>query len=239
MTPRRRWRRRCPRPGHSQRPGPTPRTCGPRRRRSRSTARPWRRPAVTSPAPSATHGARGTWRAPRTTSCAAARPGSSAWPPGPPETSTRRWPRSPRRSAACTPPGTSSTSWTARSCSADMWIAAGPTEPCAPAVRAGAADRDRGTASPTRGPPPTCTSAWPSSTCELDDLAGAEDAPGDGTGPGRARLHHREPAPVVRGHGAGARRAQATTPARDAAARPGSGAVPARLLPRRTPDRAR
>ena len=47
---------------------------------------------------------------------------------------------------------------------ADMWVAAGTAQPRPQAVRAGAADGHRGAASRTRGPPPTCTSAWPSST---------------------------------------------------------------------------
>ena len=41
---------------------------------------------------------------------------------------------------------------------------------------------------------------------ELDDLAGAEAPPRDGTGARPASLHHREPTSVVRRHGAGPRR---------------------------------
>ena len=40
----------------------------------------------------------------------------------------------------------------------------GTTQPRPPALRAGARDGDRTAASRTRGRPPTCTSAWPSST---------------------------------------------------------------------------
>ena len=106
---------------------------------------------------------RSTWPAPRTTSCGAGQAGSSAWPPGRPETSTRPSPRSPRRCAACTPRETWSTSWTPRSCSPTCgWP---PGDPAAPAGSTSRRSRPPpGTASRTHGPPPTCTSVWPSST---------------------------------------------------------------------------
>ena len=162
---RRRTRRWPPAPTtRTSRPrGRTPRICAPRRRRSRSTARRWPRHAATSPAPCAMPGARWTWPDPRTTSCAVPAAGSSAWPPGRPGTSSRRCPRSPRRSAACTPRGTWSTSWTARSCSPTC--GSPPAGPAAPAGCTSRRCRRRpGTVSRTRGPPPTCTSGWPSST---------------------------------------------------------------------------
>ena len=106
---------------------------------------------------------RWTWPDPRTTSCAAPAAGSSAWPPGRPGTSRRRCPRSPRRSAACTPRGTSSTSWTARWCSPTCGSPrAGPAAPAGCTSRR--CRRPPRAASRTRGPPPTCTSGWPSST---------------------------------------------------------------------------
>ena len=87
MTPTRHWR---PAPTtRTWRPrGRTPKTFAPHRRRSWSTVPPWPRPAATSPEPCATPELRSTWPAPRTTSCGAAQAGSSAWPPGPRETST-------------------------------------------------------------------------------------------------------------------------------------------------------
>ena len=88
---------------------------GPRRRRRHRAPRPAR------PRPGRTRGP------PR---CAVRAAGSSAWPPGRPETSSRRCPHSARRSAACTPRATSSTSWTARSCSPTCgWPPAGPAAP--------------------------------------------------------------------------------------------------------------
>ena len=71
---------------------------------------------------------------------------------------------------------------------------------------------------------------------ELDDLDERRRAPREGTGARRADLHHREPAPVVRRDGTGAggrwRLRGRRTPAR-----PGRGALPARLLPRCPPHR--
>ena len=71
---------------------------------------------------------------------------------------------------------------------------------------------------------------------ELDDLPERRGTPRDGPRPRRTRLHHREPAPLVRRHGAGLRRPRRLR-RRDAPARPGRDALPARLLPRRTPHR--
>ncbi len=70
---------------------------------------------------------------------------------------------SPRRSTACAPPGGGSTRWTARSCSPTC---GSPRDD--PAAQEGSTRRGcrppSGTASRIHGPPPTCTSVWPSST---------------------------------------------------------------------------
>ena len=85
----------------------------------------------------------------------------------------RRCPRSPRRSAACMPRGTSSTSWTARWCSPTCG-----SPPAGPAAPAGCTSRPCGrrprAVSRTRGPRPTCTSAWPSSTVSSTTSPSAE-----------------------------------------------------------------
>ncbi len=68
----------------------------------------------------------------------------------------------PGRSAACTPRGTWSTSWTARWCSPTCGSPrAGPAAPASCMSRR--CKRPPRAVSRTRGPPPTCTSAWPSS----------------------------------------------------------------------------
>ena len=140
-------------PGLPRLPGPGPR----RRRRQRC----------------ATREPRSTWPAPRTTSCGAAPAGSSAWRPGPPETSTKPSPRSPRRCAACTPRATSSTSWTPPSCSPTCgWP---PDDPAAPA---GSTSRRSQTATGNGEPYPRATADLHVGLAELDreldDLASAE-----------------------------------------------------------------
>jgi LuxR family maltose regulon positive regulatory protein len=91
------------------------------------------------------------------------RAASSGWPPGRPGTSTRHCPHSPMPCAACTPPATTSTSWTPRWC----WPTCGSPR-VDRAAPAGCTSRPCGPRSPAvnriPGPRPTCTSAWPTST---------------------------------------------------------------------------
>ena len=111
--------------------------------------------------------------------------------------------------AACTPPGTWSTSWTATIALADMWVAAGRPSRARRLYEQALRPRPSG-ASRTREPPPTCTSAWPSWTGARRPRRRARRTwrrPASW----RARLHHREPAPLVRGHGQRARRHAATS----------------------------
>ena len=127
------------------------------------TERRWRRHAAMSPALYAMPGTPWTWPDQRTTSYAVAPTATSAWPPGPPGTSTKHGRRSPTLCAACTPRATSSMSWTPRSCSptwrsprvgraAPAGCSSGRCRPPPLAVR------------PTPGQRPTCTSVWPNST---------------------------------------------------------------------------
>ncbi len=87
----------------------------------------------------------------------------------------------------------------------------------------------------TCGPPPTCTLVWPSSTVS-STTSRARRRTSRPRGCSLNDIHHREPAPTVRGHGAGARRPRRLR-CRTAPARRGRGALPARLLPRRPPHR--
>ena len=118
---------------------------------------------------------------------------------------------------------------------ADMWVAAG--RPAAPAgctsMRCG---RPPGTASRTRGPPPTCTSGLAELDRELDDLAGAEAhlETARVLGERASITENRHRWSVAMAAGAGRPRRPRH---RRGAARPRGGAVPARLLPRRPPDR--
>ena len=217
--------------------GRTPRSCAPRRRPSPSTARRWPRPAATSPG-TVRHARRALDLAgPTTTSRAAAAPGSSASPPGRPGTSRDALATFSRGGgAACTPPATWSTSWTARSCS-----------PTCGSPRAGPARARRlyeqalRTATARGEPYPRATADLHVGLAELDreacdDLRAPRHTWRRPRVLGERAVHHREPAPVVRGHGATSRRPG--RPRRRArAARPGRAALPARLLPRRPPHR--
>ncbi len=89
---------------------------------------------------------------------------------------------------------------------ADMWVAAGRPSRAREALRAGAPRPPSGTASRTRGPPPTCTSAWPSSTgSSTTSPAPRRTWRRRGSSAERASItenRHR----LARGHGPGARR---------------------------------
>ena len=91
-------------------PGLTPQSSGRCRRPSPSIGPRSPRPGAMRPARRNTPGAPWTWPVRTIISRAAARPGSSASPPGPRATCPARWRRSRRRWPACTPPATSSTS---------------------------------------------------------------------------------------------------------------------------------
>ncbi len=89
-----------------------------------------------------------------------ARPGSSAWPPGRPVTSRPRWSTFSDAVRSLHAAGNLSTSWTARWCSATC--GSPRAVPTGPGSSTNVPWRRRpGTASPTRGPPPTCTWDWP------------------------------------------------------------------------------
>ena len=93
---------------------------------------------------------------------------------------------------------------------ADMWVAAGRPHRARRLYEQALADGDR-----DGEPYPRATADLHVGLAELDreldDLAERRGTPRDRAGARRARLDHREPAPLVRRHGAGARRRPATS----------------------------
>ena len=122
---------------------------GPRRRRRNGASRPARA---------------GAWPAPTTTSCGAARAGSSAWPPGPPGTSSEAIATFSEAVRSLHAAGNLVDELDSTIVLADMWVAAGRPSRARRLYEQALQTASRETVSRTRGPPPTCTSAWPSST---------------------------------------------------------------------------
>ena len=112
----------------------------------------------------------------------------------------------------------------------------GPAQPRPPAVRAGACRRPPRAPSRTRGPPPTSTSAWPSSTGSSTTSTSAEahleTARVLGERASITENRHRWFVAMAQVRAAAGDFGTAARPAR-----PGRGAVPARLLPRRPSPR--
>ena len=151
-----------PRTRTSPRRGRTPTTCAPPPRRSRSTARRWLRPAATWPARCGTPGAPWTSRDPTTTWCAGPGEGSSDWPPGRRGTCRRRCPRSAGRSEPARRRQLRRRAGRHRG--ARRPAVARAARPAPAGCTSGRRSVGRAPVSPTRGPSPTCTSGWPSST---------------------------------------------------------------------------